>query len=820
MKVIIVGGVAGGASAAARLRRLDEKCEITIYERGEYISFANCGLPYHISGVIEDREALLVQTPENMTARFNLAVKTFHEVTSIDAKNKKVKVKNWASNNTFEDSYDYLVLSPGAAPIKPPIPGIELDNIFTLRTIPDMDKILNAVKAGAKSAVVVGGGFIGVEVAENLIEKKFSVSLVEMQDQALTFLDPDMAAFAHNEMKSHNIKLYLSDKVTEFKKSVDGKIAVCLDSGKILETDMVILAIGVMPEVKLAKDAGLKIGETGAIAVDKTMLTSDPSIYAIGDAVEVTHFITKTKIKIPLAGPANRQARIAVNNICGIKSEYKDTQGTSIVKVFDLACGATGANAQLLKKLNIAFKTATIHAGSHAGYYPYAYIVHLKIIYSEDTGKIFGAQVCGYDGVDKRIDVIASAIRHGATIHDLCDYELSYAPPYGSAKDPINMAGFTAANDTPDFAPLISIFDVKGYMKNGAYLVDVRDTDEVISGSIENSVNIPLNTLRSRLAEIPKDRVILIYCKIGLRGYIAQRILKQNGFNVFNISGGWESYNTYFNQGDFEHFIPGEKKADDTQTKLKPHSSEMPNVIKVNACGLQCPGPLMKLKEAVIKAKDNEIIEIEATDQGFHADVQAFAGAANLKILDLEKGKSIKARLLKQRAESVPATLRDGGAQKSNYATLVVFSDDFDKAMAAAIIANGALSMGKKVSLFFTFWGLNILRKNKNVPVKKNFIEKMFGMMMPRGTSQLGLSKMNMMGMGTKMIKGIMKQHNVEPLEKLLQSVKDNGGKLVACRMSMELMGIKKEEMIDGVEDGGVAAYLADAEKGNINLFI
>lgn len=819
MKVIIVGGVAGGASAAARLRRLDEKCEITMYERGEFISFANCGLPYHIGGAIEDREALLVQTPEGMSARFNFAVKTFHEVVSIDAKKKAVQVKNWKSGNTFEDKYDYLVLSPGAAPIKPPIPGIDGENIFTLRTIPDMDKIIASMKAGAKSAIVVGGGFIGVEVAENLIEKGLAVSLIEMQDQVLTFLDPDMAAFAHNEMKSHKIKLHLSDRVTEFKKAAGGKVAVTLASGKAIEADMAVLAIGVMPEVKLAKDAGLKIGETGAIAVDERMQTSDPSIYAVGDAVEVTHFVTKTKIKIPLAGPANRQARIAVNNICGIKSEYKDTQGTSIVKVFDLACGATGASVPLLKKCGIAFKTVTIHAGSHAGYYPYAYMVHLKLIYSPETGKILGAQACGYDGVDKRIDVIASAIRHGGTIHDLADYELSYAPPYGSAKDPVNMAGFVAANDGSDYAPLISIFEVKEYVKNGAYLLDVRNTDEVISGTIEGAVNIPLHTLRSRLIEIPKDKLILVFCKVGLRGYVAQRILKQNGFNVLNISGGYESYNMYYNQGDFEHFIAEQKDADDTQTKGASNSSQTSgNVLRVNACGLQCPGPLLKLKEAVSKAKDNEVIEIEATDQGFHADVQAFAGAANLKVLDLEKGKSIKARLLKCPAGSVPTGPH--GSPKSDQATLVVFSDDFDKAMAATIIANGALAMGKKVSLFFTFWGLNVLRKNKNVPVKKNFIEKMFGMMMPRGTSKLTLSKMNMFGMGTQMIKGIMKQHNVEPLEKLLASVRDNGGKLVACRMSMELMGIKKEELIDGVEDGGVAAYLADAEKGNINLFI
>ncbi len=818
MKVIIVGGVAGGASAAARLRRLDEKCEITMYERGEFISFANCGLPYHIGGVIEDRDALLVQTPETMAARFNFAVKPFHEVMSVDTKNKKVSVKNWKSGNTFEDSYDYLILSPGAAPIKPPIPGIDGENIFTLRTIPDMDKIIAAMKKGAKSAIVVGGGFIGVEVAENLIEKGFEVSLVEMQDQILTFLDPDMAAFAHNEMKSHKIKLHLSDRVTEFKKSAAGKVAVSLAGGKTIEADMAVLAIGVMPEVKLAKDAGIKIGETGAIWVDENMRTSDPAVYAVGDAVEVTHFVTKTKIKIPLAGPANRQARIAVNNICGVKSEYKDTQGTSIVKVFDLACGATGASVPLLKKSNIAFKTVTIHAGSHAGYYPYAYMVHLKLIYSPETGKILGAQACGYDGVDKRIDVIASAIRHGATIYDLENYELSYAPPFGSAKDPVNMAGFVAVNDMTKFSPLISIFEVEEYLSKGAYLLDVRNTEEVVMGKIKDAVNIPLHTLRSRLIEIPKEKPVVVYCRVGLRGYIAQRILLQNGFNAVNVSGGYESYNNYFNQGAFDKAIESSKDADDTQTKGQPHQQPAGNVVRVNACGLQCPGPLLKLKEAVSKAKDNEVIEIEATDQGFHADVQAFAGATNLKVLDLERRKSIKARLLKCPAGSVPTGPH--GSPKSDQATLVVFSDDFDKAMAATIIANGALAMGKKVSLFFTFWGLNILRKNKNVPVKKNFIEKMFGMMMPRGTGKLTLSKMNMFGMGTQMIKGIMKQHNVEPLEKLLQSVKDNGGKLVACRMSMELMGIKKEEMIDGVEDGGVAAYLADAEKGNINLFI
>ena len=817
MKVIVVGGVAGGASAAARLRRLDENCQITMYERGEFISFANCGLPYHIGGVIEDRTELLVQTVEGMTGRFNIDIRTFHDVVSIDAKNKKVKVKNLNTNQIIEDDYDHLILSPGAAPIKPPIPGIDNSNIYTLRSIPDMDKIIAAMNRGGRDVAVVGGGFIGIEVAENMIEKGFNVSLVERMDQVLTFLDPDMAAFAHQELKSHGIKLHLSEAVVEFQTAAGNKTALLLKSGRRIEADIVILAIGVAPETSLAKTAGLKIGETGAIWVDEKMRTSDPFIYAVGDATETTSFVTGNKVKIPLAGPANRQARIAVNNICGVASEYKKTQGTSIVKVFDMACASTGANEAALKNSGTAYKFVVTHGGSHAGYFPYSYVVHLKLIYSPETGKILGAQACGYDGVDKRIDVLATAIRHNATVYDLADYELSYAPPYGSAKDPVNMAGFVAINDITKFAPVINIFELDGYLKNGAFLLDVRNSDEVNLGKIGDACHIPLHTLRKRVEELPKERPIIIYCKVGLRGYVAQRILKQKGFNVLNLTGGYESYKNFFHQGSFDTAIKSEKGADDTQTKTH-YAAGGTNVIKVNACGLACPGPLMKLREAVTKAKDNEIIEIESTDQGFYSDVQAFSSTANLKVLDIEKGKTVKARLLKCPAGSVPTGPHM--AAKNDGATIVVFSDDLDKAMASCIIANGAISMGKKVSMFFTFWGLNMLKKNRAVHVEKTLIERALGFMMPRGTNQLKLSKMNMMGMGTKMIKDIMKKNNVEPLDKLLYSIKQGGGKLVACTMTMELMGIKREELIEGVDEGGVATYLADAEKGGLNLFI
>jgi len=817
MKIIIIGGVAGGASAAARLRRLDENCEITMYERGEFISFANCGLPYHIGGVIEDRSELLVQTVEGMTGRFNIDIKTFHDVISIDAKNKKIKVKNINTSHIIEDSYDHLILSPGAAPVKPPIPGIDNPNIYTLRSMSDMDRIITAMSRGGREAVIVGGGFIGVEVAENMMGKGFNASIVERMDQVLTFLDPDMAAFAHQEIKSRGIKLHLSEAVVEFQAAAENKTVVILKSGRRIEADIVILAIGVAPETSLAKTAGLKIGETGAIWVDEKMRTSDPFIYAVGDATEATNFVTGNKVKIPLAGPANRQARIAANNICGVASEYKKTQGTSIVKVFDMACASTGANEAALKNSGAAYKYVVIHAGSHAGYFPHSYVVHLKLIYSPDNGRIFGAQACGYDGVDKRIDVLATAIRHNATVYDLADYELSYAPPYGSAKDPVNMAGFVAINDITKFAPVLNIFELDDHVKNGAFLLDVRTNGEVNLGKIGDACHIPLHTLRKRLDELPKDRPVIVYCKVGLRGYVAQRILKQKGFNALNLTGGYESYKNFFDQGSFDFALKSEKGSDDTQTKTVSAVGDT-NVIKVNACGLACPGPLMKLREAVTKAKDNEIIEIESTDQGFYSDVQAYSNSVNLKVLNIEKGKTIKARLLKCPAASVSDGQRM--AAKNEGATIVVFSDDLDRAMASCIIANGAIAMGKKVSMFFTFWGLNILRKNRAVHVEKTLIERAFGFMMPRGTNQLKLSKMNMMGMGTKMIKDIMKKNNVESLDKLLYSIKSGGGKLVARTMTMELMGIKKEELIDGVDEGGVATYLADAEKGGLNLFI
>jgi NADPH-dependent 2,4-dienoyl-CoA reductase/sulfur reductase-like enzyme/peroxiredoxin family protein/rhodanese-related sulfurtransferase/TusA-related sulfurtransferase len=831
VRVIIVGGNAGGASAAARLRRLDEQAEIVVYEKGDYISFANCGLPYHIGNAIVDRNQLLVQTPTSMKERFNIDFMTGREVTSIDRQAHTVTVKELVTGTETTDRYDKLVLSPGGSPLRPPIPGIDSEGIYSLWTIPDMDRIIQAVHAGAKKAVVVGGGFIGVEVAENLREQKVDVTLVEMLPQVLAFLDPDIAAYAHQELHIHGVDLRLGDGVKSFAKNGDRTLTVTLTSGAQLAADVVILAIGVRPNTHIAEHAGLTIGTSHGVLVDEHLRTSDPDIYAIGDVIEVEHFVTKSRALIPLAGPANRQARIAANSIVGRDDVYGGTQGTSIVKVFDLAAGATGASSSLLMKLGIPFRSVTIHPGSHAGYYPGSTPVHLKLLYGPE-GRLLGAQAAGYDGVDKRIDVLATAIRLGATVDDLTDLELAYAPPYGSAKDPVNMAGFVAQNDLESLAPVVTPDHLTDELTKGAILLDVREPEETSCGIIPDAVTIPLSTLRDRIGELPAGKkVILTYCKVGLRGYVAQRILAQNGFQVANLTGGYASWEASVTHGIEEQPSRPEREADDQQTctsgpcgtkteLLTPSTAASTKTVEIDACGLQCPGPLLKLKEALAVTGPGDMIKVTASDPGFYADVAAFAQAQGLEVVDRQRGKLVTATLRKPvQAVTAPGVAVVSG-KADDHATIIVFSNDLDKVIAAFIIANGAQAMGKKISMFFTFWGLNVLRKDENVRIKKTLIERMFGMMMPRGATHLILGKMHMMGMGTGMILGLMKKYNVTPVEAMMRSILDGGGTFIACTMSMNLMGIRREELIDGIEEGGVATMLGDADQGHINFFI
>ncbi len=826
-KVLIVGGVAGGASAAARLRRVDETAQIILFERGEYISFANCGLPYYIGGAIEERSALLVQTPQAMKARFEMDVRIQQEVIGINKEQKSVTVRKTTTGETYEESYDNLILSPGSTPLKPPIPGIDAPNIFTLWNIPDTDAVKNYVtEKRPRRAAIIGGGFIGIEMAENFRDLKLEVSLVEMLDQVMAPIDFEMAQQVHQHVKAKGVRLYLSDGVKSFEYN-NGVTLITLQSGKQIEADVVMLSIGIKPNSLLAKDAGLAVNERGGIIVDEYLKTSDPSIYAVGDAIEVEDRVLGGKTMIPLAGPANKQGRIAANNICGAGETYKGTQGTSIAKVFDLTVAATGLNEKTLKRLGKElgrdYQVSMIHVKSHAGYYPGAIPMTIKLIFGME-GKILGAQIVGYDGADKRIDVIATALRMGGTVQDLTELELAYAPPYSSAKDPVNMAGFAAENILGGKTGVMHWHEMKDIDLEVYQIVDVREPVERELGFINGSVNIPVNQLRTRMGELDRSKKTVIYCAVGLRGYIAARILKQHGFEeVFNLSGGYTTYSTVFCQDDSKRCggITGGGAGTNYKESGDVESDEAVvaggETFKLNCSGLQCPGPIMQVALRMKELKAGDRLDILATDPGFASDIGVWAERTGNMLLDSGKvDKGFRALLQKGAVKHTANQPKTGGDDK----TMIVFSGDLDKAIATFIIANGAASMGRKVTLFFTFWGLNILRRPEPVPVKKNLISAMFGMMMPRGSKKLGLSQMNMGGMGAAMIRGLMKKHGVDSLEQMMDMAKANGVRLVACNMSMDLMGIAQEELIDGVELGGVATMLGSAEESDMSLFI
>jgi NADPH-dependent 2,4-dienoyl-CoA reductase/sulfur reductase-like enzyme/rhodanese-related sulfurtransferase len=544
MKVLIVGGVAGGASAAARLRRLDERAEIILFEKGEFISYANCGLPYYIGDVITDRDDLLVQTVAGLSERFNLDVRVFSEVVKIDRPTKTVTVHDHVNNRDYTESYDKLILSPGAEPKRPPLPGIDLPGIYKLRTIPDTDKIHAAVtQQNAKSAVIIGGGFIGVELAENLRERGLEVTIVEFTDQLVASLDREMAVFLHVKAREQGIKLLFNAGAASFNALPDSRLEVHLTNNESLTADMVVLSIGVSPDSRLARDAGLELGLGGSIKVDEYLFTSDPDILAVGDAIEVTNLVNDQQTLIPLAGPANKQGRIAAANALGAKVSFTGVQGTSVLKLFDLTAASTGLNEKLLKRSNMPYEKVYIHPLNHAGYYPGGTQMVMKLLFDPQKGIILGAQAVGIDGVDKRIDVIATAQRLGGTVFDLEELELAYAPPFSSAKDPVNMLGFTAANVIKGNVKQFHYHDVDGLDLAKVTLLDVRSPYEYALGTIREALNINVDDLRQRLTEIPKEKPVYIFCQVGLRGYLAARILSQNGFSdVYNLSGGYRLY--------------------------------------------------------------------------------------------------------------------------------------------------------------------------------------------------------------------------------------------------------------------------------------
>lgn len=820
MKYVIVGGVAGGATAAARIRRNTEKADIILFERGDYISYANCGLPYYIGNVITERERLFVQTPEAFGKRFRVDVRTRSEVTEVNLQKKTVTVRT-SDGDTYVEAYDKLLLSPGASPVRPPLPGIGSEGIFTLRNVNDTDRIKTYMQQHAvKRAVIVGGGFIGLEMAENLHHAGAEVAVVEMADQVMGPVDYSMAALVHEHLLQKGVKLYLKQAVESFEPGRNG-ITVRFQSGISLDADLVLLSIGVRPETSLAQKAGLKIGEARGIWVDEYLQTSDASVYAVGDAIEYPHPITGKPWLNYLAGPANRQARIVADNmVFGNKVKYEGAVGTSIAKVFDQTVASTGLAAKRLKQMNVPYLSATIHSASHAGYYPGSSQTDIKIVFSPTDGRLYGAQIVGYEGVDKRIDAYALVIKHHGTVYDLMEVEHAYAPPFSSAKDPVAVSGYVAGNILCGKMTPLYWRELRDADLTKVTLVDVRTADEYALGHIDGALNIPLDDLRERIGEIPSDRPVYVYCGVGLRGYLASNILKENGYgDVRNLIGGIKTYKA----ATAEVKLPGTGESEEEKARCACNApatdgSEHSKMICVDACGMQCPGPVLKLKKEMEKLLPGQRLEITATDAGFSRDAESWCRMTGNRIVEVSSHAG-KYRVVVEKATSCAAeAVRQEPEGKGK--TFILFSDDLDKTLATFVLANGAAATGQKVTVFFTFWGLNAIKKVAKPSVKKDAFGKMFGWMMPSDSSKLGLSKMNMGGIGAKMMRHVMKRRGVDSLESLRQQAIDNGVEFIACQMSMDVMGVKKEELLDNVTVGGVATYMDRAETSNLNMFI
>lgn len=810
MKHIIIGGVAGGATAAARIRRADENAEIVLVEKGKYISYANCGLPYYIGGVIKSRDKLFVQTPEAFSRRFNVDVRTRHEALSIDTERHEVSIRR-ADGTTYTETYDRLLLSPGAEPVRPPLEGIDTEGIFTLRNVDDTDRIHSyLVTHRVRHAVVVGGGFIGLEMAENLHHAGAGVSIVEMADQVMAPVDFSIASHVHRHLMDKGVGLWLGRGVERFT-SENGSIKVWLNTGETLSADLVLLSIGVRPSVKLAREAGIELGARG-IKVNRWLQTSSPDVYAVGDAIEYEHPIAGGPWLNYLAGPANRQARIAADNmVYGNREEYEGSIGTSVAKVFDITVGAAGLAAKHLKRMGVPYLTSVTTSSSHAGYYPGAFNLTLKLTFAPDTGRIYGAQCVGVDGVDKRIDEIAMLIKRGGTVRDLVRTEQAYAPPFSSAKDPVAIAGYVACNTLDGVMPVVTWRELAAADRSEVCLVDVRTPEEYALGTIDGAVNIPLDDLRGRLGEIDRESDVIVFCAVGLRGYLAQRILLGRGYRrVRNLAGGYKTYSLATQKVEPVEGQPCGQAEDS--------GAESGDMLRLDACGLQCPGPIMQVKNAVDGMKAGQRIEVRATDPGFARDAESWCRSTGNKFVSKTSEGGYHTVVIEKREACGSAVTP--AAEESHDKTFIMFSDSLDRAIATFVLANGAAATGGKVTIFFTFWGLNVIKKRRKPHVEKDIFGRMFAWMLPSDSTCLHLSKMSMLGLGDRLMRHIMRRKNISQLEELMREAVYNGVELIACQMTMDMMGISRDELIDGVTVGGVATYMERAGNSGVNLFI
>ena len=835
MKLVVVGGVAAGASTAARARRLDEGAEIVVLERSHHVSFANCGLPYHIGEVIQNRDRLILQTPQTLRELLNIDVRIGTEVISIDRDAKTVHCRETDTGREYTETYDKLALCMGARAVRPPIAGTDLPGVHVLRRIADMDQIKQIVdesvvkaqhelRAGRRGsndptlrAVVVGAGYIGLEMAENLRDRGADVHVVELAEQILPPLDKEMSISVERHLRSRGVSVHLGTSVAAINQGRSGGLSVELGNHQVLPADLVVLSTGVRPRTEIASAAGLELGPRGGIRVDQRQRTSDPDIFAAGDVVESLHTVLPGTHLVPLAGPANRQARVAAENICGRDTVYESTQGTSVVKVFDMVAGGTGASVRQLEAAGLPYRAVHVHPTGHAGYYPGTSMLHLKVLFDPETGRLLGGQCAGFDGVYKRLDVLAAVLRMGGTVFDLEKMELAYAPPFGSAKDPINMAGFVAANTILGDLRLWYAEDYPAATE-GARIIDVREPEEFDIWHIPGAVNVPVGTVRQHLDEWDRSAPIRLYCAVGFRSYLAYRMLAQKGFqDVATLSGGSTTFRFWHDvePANTQAPVPLENYAE--RDAFPPAASGVQ--IELDCTGLACPGPLLKLSEAMKGLAPGDEITTHVSDVGFGTDAPAWARRNGHEMVDLTpEGAGYRATFRKGGAQPAAATQAKPVSRNKN--SFVVFSGDLDKMIAAFIIANGALAMGNEVSMFFTFWGLNALRDPKAPKRDMKAMDKMMAKMMPSGPDALPLSQMNMGGAGAAMIKNTMKQHNVAPLADMMATAIKGGANIIACTMTMDLLGIEKSDLIEGIGFGGVATFLDEAADSQTTLFI
>ena len=780
MKYVIIGGVAAGASAAARLRRLDERAEIVLLEKGSDISYANCGLPYHVGGVIAARARLSVMPPAKFASWFNVDVRTNCEATAIDRAKKEVEIRT--ADGASRLAYDKLLIATGATPVGDAYTDATHPHVAHLWTLADMDRVMAKLGA-ARRVLVVGAGFVGLELAENLRHRGLAVTVVQRGGHVLPTMDAEMAEPLADELRGAGIDLRFGRVVSDFVEKPDGVEAV-LDDGTRLAVDLAVVSTGVRPRAELAKSAGLEIGPRGHIVVDEGLHTSDPDIFAAGDVIEVRDPVFGGKTAIALAGPANKQGRIAADNMAGGASVYRGTFGANVVKVGELTAAGVGWTEARLKAEKRDYRKIYIHPSSGAGYYPGAARLNMKLLFGAD-GTIYGAQIVGAKGVDKRIDTIAEAMRVKLKAPQLGELELAYAPPYSSAKDPVNFLGFVAENVLTGKSDVVAPDTIPA----DAQVIDVREPSEHEMGAVPGAINIPLGSLRARLDELDRAKTYVTCCAVGLRGYLAERILKQNGFKAYNLSGGWATWRLF----------------------RQPSST-------LDLRQLPCPGPVVQLKAAFSKAADGAAFKVLA-DAAFEGDLRRWCAANGCTASGLAKhGGELEAMLVKGGPQPSTST---SSRPAEHSAAIVLFSNDLDKALAAMILANGLAASGAKVGIFFTFWGLSVLRKNPAPALRRSLVSRMFGWMLPKGAEKLALSKMNMLGLGTAMMKDVMRKQNIMTLPSLIKSAKAAGVSFIACDMAMGVMGLTREDLIDEVDEvAGVAAFAELAKRSANTLFI